>query len=87
MVNDFILNAKKMYKITGNPWMEELSGLDEEAYRSFYYYKEMEKMARDNVNNGMEYDPFTNTHLKDISFKELFGAFKVVKAIQYANKF
>jgi len=39
MLNDFILNAKKMFKITGDPSMEELSGLDEEGYRSFYYYK------------------------------------------------
>ena len=32
--------------------IEEFSGVDEAGYRSFYYYKEMEKMAKENKKNN-----------------------------------
>jgi len=44
-------------------------------------------MAREYTKSNTKYDPFTNTRLNDITFKELFGAFKVVKAVEHAKKY
>jgi len=46
----------------------------------------MEKMAKDNVNNHKPFDlSLATNRFNEITFDELYGLFKVLKAIQNAK--
>jgi len=46
----------------------------------------MEKMAKENVNQHKPFDlSLANNRFGEVSFNELYGLFKVVKAIQNAK--
>jgi|JI9StandDraft_1071089.scaffolds.fasta_scaffold893438_1 hypothetical protein len=81
-----LFEAKQMVKVKVDQPIEEFSGLDEEGYRSYYYFREMEAMARDLVREGKEMDfALAKNRFGEISFSEIFGLFKVLKAVQYAK--
>lgn len=47
-----VFEAKEISKVKVDQPIEEFSGLDEEGFRSFYYFKQMESMAKKLVKEG-----------------------------------
>lgn len=81
-----IYQVKKMSKITPDQPMEEFAAPDEEGFRSYYFFRQMEAMAKDNVRNGKPFDfALAKNKFGEINFNEMFGLFKVLKAIEYAK--
>lgn len=65
----------------------EISALDETSYRTYYHYKNMVDISKSNKKDGKKFDPTVRHQFDDVTFPELLGIFKVVKAIQHAKNY
>ncbi len=65
----------------------EISALDQASYRTYYHYKNMVNISKNNKLEGKKFDPAIAHQFDDVTFPQLFGIFKVVKAIQHAKNY
>lgn len=82
-----LLRAKRLFKYRPESEVNEISGLDESGYRTYFYYKRILEIAQHNVANGKRFYAESTHEFDSINFNELLGVFKVVKAIQYAKRY
>ncbi len=50
-----LVRGKRLFKYRSNAGVKEISGLDEEGYRAYFYYKQMVEIAKDAVARGKKF--------------------------------
>lgn len=82
-----MLSLKKTLRVQTAPGATELSGLEEDGYISYYYFMNMQERAKELVNGTEQEDITKDTQFEGMTFDQLYGVFKVLKAIQHAKNY
>lgn len=82
-----LVKARRQSKYSAEMQVKQISGLDQLSFRTYSYYKQVVQLAKNNTANAKKFDATLSHQFDGITFNELFGVFKVVKAIQYAKKY